>query len=189
MHFRLLLPVVALCLTATLSAESFAEHEAVYQKSGRAVIDMANAKSVEVAKVSALVLTMEQQAVPMAQAYAKKFPAGKELIDAVIAQVATLDASGAVTALGPMKDMSFEVIEKQWHNMGYFKEHKIALDVSNEDNEHFTDPIHTIIHPMMVLRAAIDYQTSKSEKELKAMKEEMDEGLEQSEKTLRVLSK
>jgi hypothetical protein len=41
----------------------------------------------------------------MAQAYAVKFPAGKGVI--VIAQIAMLDASGAVTAFGPMKDMPY----------------------------------------------------------------------------------
>jgi hypothetical protein len=88
-----------------------------------------------------------------------------------------------------MKDMTFEVIEKQWHDLGYFKEHKPTIDLANEDNEHFTDPLHAMIHPMMVLRAAITYQTSKSEDDLKAMKEEMDEGLEQVIKTAKIISK
>ena len=48
----------------------------------------------------------------MAQAYAVKFPAGKGVIDIVIAQIATFDARGALTAFGPMKDMTYEVIEK-----------------------------------------------------------------------------
>ena len=46
-----------------------------------------------------------------------------------------------------------------------------------------------MIHPMMVLRAAITYQTSKSDADLKAMKQELDEGLEQSVKTAKVISK
>ena len=125
----------------------------------------------------------------MAQAYAAKFPAGKDLIDTVIAQIATLDASGAVTGFGPMKDFDYDVIEKQWHDLGYFKEHKPTVDLNNEDNEHFTDPLHTMIHPMMVRRSAITFQTSKSDADLKAMKEEMDEGIEQSVKTVKALSK
>lgn len=186
---RLLPCLLALCLGAYLHAESFAEREAAYTKAGREVVDLVNAKNVDATKVAALVLVMEQQAVPMAQAYARKFPAGKGLIDTVIAQIAVVDGAGNVTALGPMKDLSFEVIEKQWHDLGYFKANKPSIDLDNEDNEHFTDPLHTMIHPMMVLRAAIDYQTSKSDKELKAMKEEMDEGIEQSVKTAGVLSK
>lgn len=187
---RLLTCILSLCLASSLSAASVAEREAAYLKAGKAVIDMVNAKTVDAAKVTALVLIMEQQAVPISQAYAAKFPAGKGLIDTVISQVATLDAAGAVTGFGPMKDMTFEVIEKQWHDLGYFKEHKPTVDLADEDNEHFTDPLHAMIHPMMVLRAAMNYQTSKSEDDLKAMKEEMDEGLEQVTKSVvKVVSK
>jgi hypothetical protein len=46
-----------------------------------------------------------------------------------------------------------------------------------------------MIHPMMVLRAAVAYQTSKGEKDLKAIKEEMEEGIEQAEKTKAALAK
>ena len=186
---RLLPCLLAFCLGAGLQAESFAEREAAYTKAGREVVDLVNTRNVDATKIAALVLAMEQQAVPLAQAYAKRFPAGKDVIDTVIAQIAVVDGAGKVTALGPMKDMSFEVIEKQWHDLGYFKQHKPAIDLDNEDNEHFTDPLDTMIHPMMVLRAAIDYQASKSDKDLKAMKEEMDEGLEQSVKTAGALSK
>jgi hypothetical protein len=186
---RLLLCLVALCLGSSLNAESLAERQAAFVKAGRAVVDLVNAKTIDHAKISALVQTMEQQAVPLAHAYAKKFPAGKGVIDTVIAQVATVDAAGAFTGFGPMKDMPFEVIEKQWHDLGHFKTNKPSIDLTDEDNEHFSDPLHTMIHPMMVLRAALDYQTSKSDADLKAMKEEMEEGLEQVEKTVAVLSK
>lgn len=188
MH-RLLLCLVALCLGTSLSAASLADHQAAYVKAGRAVVDLVNAKTIDAAKITALVLTMEQQAVPLAHAYAKKFPAGKGLIDTVIAQVAAVDGNGAVTGFGPMKDMTFEVIEKQWHDLGHFKTNKPSVDLDDEDNEHFSDPLHTMIHPIMVLRAALDYQTSKSDEDLKAMKEEMEEGLEQVEKTVGALSK
>lgn len=188
MH-RLLLSLLALCLGSPLSAATPAEHQAAYVKAGRAVVDLVNAKTIDPAAISALVLTMEQQAVPLAHAYAKKFPAGKGLIDTVIAQVATSDGSGAVTGFGPMQDMTFEVIEKQWHDLGHFKTNKPSIDLDDEDNEHFSDPLHTMIHPMMVLRAAHDYQAGKSDEALKAMKEEMEEGLEQVEKTVGALAK
>lgn len=55
---------------------------------------------------------MEHQMVPTIQSYAVKFPAGKDVIDTVIAQIATLNASSTMTAFEPMKDMTFEVIEK-----------------------------------------------------------------------------
>lgn len=186
---RFLAAIIALSLGASLYAESLPERLAAYVKAGRAVVDMVNAKAVDADKVGALVLTMEQQAIPLANAYAAKFPPGKGVIDTVIAQVAVVDAAGHVTGLGPMKDMTFEIIEKQWHDLGYFKANKPAIDLTDESNEHYSDPLHTMIHPMMVLRAALDFKTSKSDKDLQSMKEEMEEGLEQVEKTVGVLSK
>jgi hypothetical protein len=186
---RLLTCLIAMCLATTTHAASFAEHQKAYHDAGRAVVDLVNAKTIDATKISALVLTMQTHAVPLAQAYAKKHPAGKGVIDTVIAQVATLDGSGAVTGLGAMKDLPFDTIEKQWHDLGHFKANKPAIDLFDEDHEHFSDPLHTLIHPMMVLRAALDYQTSKSADDLKAMKEEMEEGLEQVGKTVASLSK
>lgn len=57
----------------------------------------------------------------MAQACAVKFSAGKGVIDIVIAQIATLDASDAVTAFGPMKDMTYEVTENSGTTLGISK--------------------------------------------------------------------
>jgi hypothetical protein len=186
---RNLLALTLFCLGTALQAESLAERVAIYSKAGRAVVDMVNAKAVDAEKVTALILTMEQQAVPLAQAYAAKFPAGKGVIETVIAQVAAVDASGNMIGFGPMKDMTLEVIGKQWHDLGYFKTNKPTIDLTDEDNEHFSDPLHTMIHPMMVLQAALDYKTSKSDKSLTSMKEEMEEGLEQVEKTASKLAK
>jgi hypothetical protein len=52
--------------------------------------------------------------------------------------------------------------------------------MEDEDNEHFTDPLHVMIHPIMVLRAAQD-------KNLDAMKAEMQEGMEQIEITVNAM--
>ena len=102
---------------------------------------MANAKKVDVEKAKASVLMIEQQAVQMSQGYAVKFPAGKVVIDTVNAQIATLDAGGAVTAFVPMKDITLDVIEKLWDELGYFKEHKSTFDLTDKSNEYFTDPL------------------------------------------------
>lgn len=160
-----------------------------YHQAGTAVVEMINAKKIDVAAVEAKVLVMERNAAALAKAYAEKFPAGKKLIDTVVANVAILDAQGAVTGLGPMKDQSFEEIEQQWHDGAYFKAHQLGVDFEDEANEHYTDPIHTMVHPMMVLRAAISWQKGQADKDLQAMKGEMEEGLEQAEKTLETLSK
>lgn len=169
---------------ADLKAAQLAYHQA-----GKAVIEMTQAKKVDAAQVEVKVVEMQRGAVVLARAYAAKFPAGTKLIDTVITQVATLDGKGSVTGLGPMKELSFQEIEDQWHDGAYFKSHDLGVNFEEEANEHFTDPIHTMVHPMMVLRAAMAYQKGQDAKELKAMKDEMDEGMEQAEKMLAVLLK
>src|SRR4051812_11957819 len=120
---RLLAAALLACgLASGVQAESLTEHQAAYLKAGHAVIDMVDAKTVDADQVSALVLTMERHAQPLALAYAAKFPTGKPVIDIIIAQVVTVDAKGAVTGFGPMQDIPYEVIEKRWHDLGYFKE-------------------------------------------------------------------
>jgi hypothetical protein len=189
MSFRLYAIPVLLSLLSGLSAADAAAAQKAYHAAGRAVVDMANTQKVDVAVVEAKVTEMTRHSVEMARAYAAKFPAGKTLIDVTIAQAATLGADGSVTGLGPMKDLSFSQIEDQWHDLGYFKANPAGIDLSNEDNEHFTDPLHTIIHPIMTLVAARDFVAKGAAEDLKSMKAEMEEGLEQAEKLVQALGK
>lgn len=158
-----------------------------YIKTGQQIIDRVNAGNIEVSAIEADVLTLTQSSVALAQAYMKKFPEGSKLIKTVIDQVAKLDASGKVVGLGPMQSLSFDVIEKQWHDLGHFSAPGSAgVDISDEDNEHFTDPLHVMIHPIMVLRAANDFVANKDPNAKDAMKAEMQEGMEQIEITASV---
>ena len=185
--------LIFLCV-ATVALES-AENPALkaaqqaYHKAGTAVMEAVLSKKVDPVQVEAQVVEMERNAAILARAYAVKFPEGKKLIDTVIAQVGVLDATGEITALGPMKALPFKETEEQWHDGAYFKTHDLGVSFEEEQNEHFTDPIHTMVHPMMVLQAAIAYHKTKDAAELKAMKDEMEEGLEQAEKMLQTLSK
>ena len=88
---RLLLILLTCCAVGVLPAASLTERQAAYVKAGRAVVDMVNSKAVDNDKVAALILAMEKEAVPLAQAYAAKFPPGKDLINTVIAKVAVVD--------------------------------------------------------------------------------------------------
>lgn len=189
----LLLPALLAVSFINLNAADAAQLKAAeqaYLKAGAAIVDQVNTKNVDVAKVEALVLETEKAAVILSHAYAEKFPAGKKLIDCIISNVATLDGSGNVTGLGPLKTASFKDLEENWHDGAYYKAHpEFGIDFSEEKNEHFTDPAHTMVHPMMVLQAAITYSKSHSAEDLKAMKEEMDEGMEQSTKLLETLTK
>ena len=174
--------LLLMTLLAVASAADPAAWNQSYQRAGRQVIDQVNARQVDPAAVGTLVQQMLAQAVPASRAYAAKHPEGAKLIEAVIAQAAVVDASGAVTGIGPMKDLSFAEIETQWHDLGHFKTVDVGIDLSVEANEHFTDPLHAMIHPVMVLRAALDHAKDKDQASLDHMKAEMDEGMEQMEK-------
>ena len=178
------------CLASLLSAgeAAFAKENAAYHAAGTAVIDMVNGGTIDAAKVTALVLEMQKAVLPAAKAYAKKHAAGAKAIDKTIAAAMIVDAAGtAVTGLGAMKDLSFDEIAKQWHDLGIFTVAEVGIDMAAEANEHYCDPLHSIVHPIMVLRAAIDQAAKADPENLKRMKEEMTEGLEQMEKLVTAL--
>ena len=162
-----------------------------YHSAGRAVVDKINAGSLDLGFVTERVVEQERQAVALGRAYAAKHPAGAKLIEYVISQAVTLNAAGEVTGLGPMAALDFKVIEDDFHDLGHFKnkpEDAGGLDLSNEDHEHFTDPLHTIIHPLMVVAAARAWSADKKPEHLAVAKGEMEEGIEQAEKTAETLS-
>ncbi|MSU64421.1 MAG: hypothetical protein EXS31_18865 [Pedosphaera sp.] len=122
---------------------------------------------------------MVADAVWFAGEYAKAFPTGQKLLKVILDNVET------------MKKLSFKDLEHEWHDMHHFDaaDKDIGLDLKAESNEHFTDPIHSIVHPLLVLKAAQNYASSKSADDLKSIKEEMEEGLEQIEKMKTALLK
>jgi hypothetical protein len=154
-------------------------HYRSYHAAGKAVVEMAISKNVDVVAVEKQVNVMLADAVWLATEYGKAHPTGAKLLKTVTDHV---DA---------MRKLSFHELEHEWHDLGYFAAggHDVGLDIKEEDNEHFTDPIHTIVHPLLVLKAAQAYSTAHKEEDLKAMKAEMEEGLEQAEKQLIALTK
>ena len=105
-------------------------------------------------------------------------------MDAVINNVANSDGS----ALGSMSTLSFATIETDWHDAAFFTKNNKGVDLQDEDNEHYLDPIHTIVHPVMVLVAARGFAKDGNADSLKAMKAEMQEGMEQVEATTHVVT-
>jgi len=150
-----------------------------YTVTGRSLVEMAQTKKVDLAEVRKKVDRLVEIASGLAKDYEAKFPAGKKLIDTVIA------------AVPEMKGLSFHEIESEWHDMKHFEKpgNNPGLDLKAEENEHFTDPIHAIIHPLLVLKAAETHEKSPGAEPLKQIKEEMEEGLEQVEKMHVALSK
>lgn len=143
-----------------------------YHKAGKAVVAMALAKRVDVKEVEKQVDVMVADATWIAGEYGRVFPEGGKLLKVVVDHVKA------------MRGLSFKELEHEWHDLHHFDaaDRDIGLDLKAEDNEHFTDPIHAIVHPLLVLDAARRYAASHGEEELKSIKEEMEEGLEQMEK-------
>ena len=154
-------------------------HAISYHRAGKSVVEMALTKKVDASEVEKKVQTMVDDALWFLGEYGKAFPKGEKLLKVV---------AGNAEA---MKKLSFKELEHEWHDLGHFDkaDKEIGLDLKAEENEHFTDPIHSLVHPLLVLKAAQDYVTTKSEDALKNIKEEMQEGLEQMEKQKAALLK
>ena len=174
---RLKLITVALlaCCTSLVYAASVQESTEDYIKTGKEIVDMVNSGSIDVSGVESRVLSLTKNSVALAQAYIKKYPQGEALLSEVMNHVAIVE-NGTVKGLGPMVNDSFARMEEHWHDLGFMEGKDFGVDMEDEDNEHFTDPLHVMIHPLMVLRAAKDGNKD-------AMKSEMEEGMEQIEIT------
>jgi hypothetical protein len=170
----------ALLPSTRLAADpSLANSGAAYHKAGKSISEMIVGKQIDPAAVSAQVGTMVKEAVALAELYAKAYPTGEKLLQTVIANIPAMQA------------LDFGQLEAQWHDLGYFTEaaHHPGIDLQDEDNEHFTDPIHAIVHPLLVLKAAQAYAADKNPEHLQTMKEELEEGMEQAEKLSAKLSR
>jgi hypothetical protein len=175
-----LLFVLVLAPTLGLAADpALAASGEVYHKAGKVLSDMIVSKQIEPGTVATQVDLMVKQAVTLAEHYGKAHPNGAPLLKTVIANIPA------------MRSLDFGQLEAQWHDLGYFDqpEHNPGIDLKDEDNEHFTDPIHAIVHPLLVLKAAQAYVADKDPEHLKAMKEELEEGMEQAEKLIASLSR
>lgn len=150
-----------------------------YHNAGKAVVTMAVAKKIDPAVIEKHVDTMVADALWFAAEYAKAHPKGAKLLKTVTDRVAD------------MRRLTFDQLESEWHDLGYFAQpgQDAGLDLKAEENEHFTDPIHTLVHPLLVLKAAQAYAVGKKDEDLKSLKEEMEEGLEQAEKQKTALLK
>lgn len=178
--------ITGLCLaltTTTLPAADKAEidkHYNNYLAAGKAIVEMTISKKIDVAEVEKKVQILLADASWLATEYGKAHPKGEKLLKAVTDNIEA------------MKKLSFKELEHDWHDLNYFTKSgapDLGINVKDEDNEHFTDPIHAIVHPLLVLKAAQNYVTSKDDGELKTIKEEMEEGLEQVEKCRIALAK
>jgi hypothetical protein len=160
-------------------AQDIAKHQSAYHAAGKSLVNMAISKKVDTAEASKLVDKLLEEGKWLAEAYAQKYPQSAKLLKLVTDNI------------GEMKKLSSKELEHQWHDLQYFnnKKEAIGLDLTDENNEHFTDPIHVIVHPLLVLKAAQSFASGGGDVALQQMKEEMEEGIEQIDKALASMQK
>lgn len=137
-----------------------------YAGAGQTVLEMVLARKVDAAQAKQQLETMRAAAVDLCKQYAKAHPAGAKLIETVLAQEAAMSA------------LSAEDLEHQWHDLDALAGVDVGIDLSDEDNEHFTDPIHALVHVLLVGKQ-VEAAASGSAEAIDAMKEDLSEGLEQ----------
>lgn len=179
---------LSLVLTASLIANASTVEEAAkkYKEFGLQVVDLVNTNNIDVNKIEELVVKQTEYSVTLVQQYQKKYPSGTKLLDIALNQVATFN-DGIFSGLGPLKETKFSIIEAEWHDLGFTTSMDVGIDMGNEDNEHFTDPLHVSLHPIMALRAAIEYTESGDNEMKEAIKAETMEGIEQVQNVLELL--
>lgn len=173
-------------VTAPVYADDSQALVTAYIKHAQVIVDMVNTKTVSASKVKAAVEEMTKSSVALSVKYRDKHPAGKKLLSMTENEAAEI-SNGKVIGIGPMINLTFKEIEDTWHDLGFIETHDTGIDMDDEDNEHFTDPLHVMVHPIMTLRAAMDYENDRNEKHLDLMKAEISEGMEQAKVMLETM--
>jgi hypothetical protein len=152
--------------TLTSGNSAFADIKAAvagYKARGAELMTMINSGKVDAAKAEKLVDEIAGFAKTIAEDFAKKDPKATKLVKFII------------DATPNYKKMSAEAIEKDYHDGKKIDPKVVGLDITKEENEKYTDPIHCYLHPFMTLAAI-------KANDLKTAKEELNEGIEQAAK-------
>jgi hypothetical protein len=156
-----------------------AAHAKSYTDAGENVLAMVNSKKVDAEAVTKKTDAMVADGIWIAEEYLKLKPEAAKWFRAVFDNISAI------------KKMPYEEIEKNWHDGHHFdgKEKEIGINHQDEKNEHFRDPLDSVTHALLVQRAAKDFSTKPDEENLKRMKSDTAEGLEQFKKAVAVVSK
>jgi hypothetical protein len=141
-----------------------------YEKQGRELLAAINSGKVDIETARKNVEGMVQSADVLFEAFATKHPESKKLYEYMKAN------------LSKVKAASFEVLEKDYHDAGILTPKLVGVDLKSEEGEQYTDPLHTLLHPLMTLKAI-------EKNDLKSAKEELNEGLEQVKNTAKSVLK
>ncbi len=144
--------------------------QSTYEKQGRELLAAINSGKIDLPAARKNVDEMVQAAEVLFEAYAGKHPESKKLFEYMKSNLPKVRAA------------SFETIEKDFHDAGVLTPALVGVDLKSEDGEKYTDPLHTLIHPLMTLKAL-------EKNDLKSAKEELNEGLEQVKNTAKQVAK
>lgn len=167
---RCLLTASILMLSASAQGADIKAAQQAYEKQGRDLLAAINSGKVDIQAARKNVEGMVQSADILFEAYAAKHPESKKLYEYMKAN------------LPKVKAASFDVLEKDYHDAGILTPALVGVDLKSEDGEKYTDPLHTLLHPLMTLKAL-------EKNDLKSAKEELNEGLEQVKNTGKTISK
>lgn len=169
-----ILPILVIILT---SLNIFAVDKAklelaskAYDDNGKKLMSMINSGTVDEGKAATLVDEMISASVTTAKEYITFDTKSEKLLNQ------------AIDSIPKMKTMSFTDLEKNYHDGAAFDSKITGINLKDEENEKYTDPVHCMVHPLLTLKAIKD-------KNLKSAKQELSEGMEQMTKLVGQLSK
>lgn len=165
-----IIAAVFLLISGSAQAADPKAAQASYEKQGRELLAAINSGKVDIEVAKKNVEGMVQSADTLFEAYAVKHPESKKLYEYM------------KTNLAKVKTASFEVLEKDYHDAGILTPKLVGVDLKSEEGEQYTDPLHTLLHPLMTLKAI-------EKNDLKSAKEELNEGLEQVKNTAKSILK
>jgi hypothetical protein len=155
---------------ANVNTKAVQEASKEYRAIGGTLMPELKSGKISLADAESKVEKMSAHAQVVMKEYAVKYPESKKLVDFLIAKIPEL------------KKMSFEQLEKDYHDAAALTKDKVGLDLKDESNEKFLDPCHILVHVQMVAAAV-------RENKHKDGVAELNEGMEQMVLAEKELSK
>lgn len=156
-----------ICIILTSSLSAFAVDKAKvkaaaekYLNQGKELMAMINSGKIDAAKAEKLSMEMADVAAGLLPEYISFDPKSEKLMKLVESE------------LPKIKKANFQSLQDDYHDGGKLPASATGIDLKKVANEKYTDPIHTIVHPLMT------NDLLKSNNAKKA-KEELSEGMDQ----------
>jgi len=172
-----LLAASAALLVSRSVATELDDNAATFIKLANGVIAQAVLGKIDVAAVQKDTATMLNLAEGFAVKYKAKYPAGAKLMDLMISKKDSLSS------------MTLEAIDAEFEAQAINKAHgkEIGLDLTDEANEHFGNPVDCFVHPATVAICAGLWAKDQNPERLKRIQAEFQEVVEHCRHTVEKL--